>query len=151
MYTYWNSGHATQNWLECFHAVSSRIHSHPPCSTFGLLILMGMIWKGRDCYVMLFFCFLPYHQFQAKWLANTGKKYMNNEEFRGFFDCRCFLECHCLLCEFCFRCKVWLLIVVSAQAYSVLELTHTLPLDLFWILLKPFSSLTLVLPWWLRR
>ena len=49
MYTYWNSRHATQNWLKCLHVVSLCTHSQPPHSNFGLLILIRMIWKrGSD-------------------------------------------------------------------------------------------------------
>ena len=45
--------------------------------------------KGLLCYAV--FLFPSISSVQAKWLANTGKKYMHNKEFRGFFWLSMFL------------------------------------------------------------
>lgn len=89
---------------------------------FGLLILTVMIWKGRDCYVTLSFCF-QCHQFQAKWLNLEGSLLVD-------------VSWNVIAFVSSVSGAVWF-IVVSTQAYSVLELTQYFP-DLFWILLNTF-------------
>ena len=131
-----------------FRHACTVIHHAPP-----LAYWFWWGWSEREGAAMLCCLSVSFHIISFKlsgWLIQ-GRNICIIKNSEGSFDCRCFLECHWFLCEFCFRCKVWLLIVVSTQAYSVLELTHTLPLDLFWILLNPFPSLILVLPWWLRQ